>query len=97
MAKLSVDDVLKFARLARISLSKEELELFSIELTSILDYVEQLNNVDLENYEPTVQVSEPSRTSRPDEIIPYNASPDDLLENVPSKDGRYIKVKRILK
>jgi aspartyl-tRNA(Asn)/glutamyl-tRNA(Gln) amidotransferase subunit C len=46
MAKLSREDVLKLARLARLHLSEQEVEKFQEEISTILGYVEQLQNVD---------------------------------------------------
>ena len=47
MAKLTKEDVLKLAALARISLSDDEVEKFATELNAILGYVEQLSGVDV--------------------------------------------------
>ena len=96
MANLSVGDVLALARLARLELNEQELKQAIVELNSILGYVEQLGDVDLKNDKPTIQVTGLKNVMREDKVIDYQASPDDLLKNVPSQEGRYINTKRVI-
>jgi aspartyl-tRNA(Asn)/glutamyl-tRNA(Gln) amidotransferase subunit C len=96
MAKLTRDDVLKLARLARLHLSDEEIEKFQEEISAILGYVEQLQNVDLDALEPTNQVTGLKNVMRPDVPIDYGATPEELLKNAPATEGGHIKVKRVL-
>ena len=96
MSKLTRDDVLKLAQLSRLKLSDEEIEGFREELSSILEYVEVLNNVDISGLEPTYQVTGLKNVMRKDEPIDYGYTTDDLLKNAPAvKDGHF-KVKRVL-
>ncbi len=96
MAKLSREDVLKLARLARLHLSDEEVEQFGDEIGAILQYVEQLNEIDLSGLEPTNQVTGLTNVMRTDEIVEYGVSPEDLLKNAPATEAGHIKVKRML-
>lgn len=96
MASLSRDDVLKLARLARISLTDEEVEEFSGELSEILQYVEQLSSVDVSGLKPTNQVTGLTNVMRKDEVIDYGYAPRDLLKNVPQVQDGQIKVKRMI-
>ena len=96
MAKLSRDDVLKLAHLARLELSEAEVEQFRTELSEILGYVNQLQNIDTKGLQPTYQVTGLTSVTRPDEVIDYGASPKALLKNVPALEGNLIKVKRVL-
>lgn len=96
MAKLSTDDVLKLAQLARLKLTDQEVDKFSTEIGSILEYVEQLQNVDITNIEPTLQVTGLTNVMRDDQIINYGPTPDDLLKNAPASENNHIKVKRML-
>jgi len=95
MAKLTREDVLKLARLSRLRLTDEEIEKFQKEIEAILGYVEQLQKVDL-SLEPTYQVTGLTNVTRPDEVIDYGATPDDLLKNAPATEEGHIKVKRML-
>jgi len=84
MSKLSTEDVLKLARLSRLRLSGEEVERFRSELSEILNYVEKLDEVNVDGLEPTYQVTGLTNVTRPDEIKEYAASPDELLKNAPA-------------
>lgn len=96
MAKLSKEDILKLARLSRLRLTDEEVEQFSGELSDILDFVEQLAQVDTGGLEPTSQVTGLTNVTRLDKEINYNETPKELLKNAPDTDKNYIKVKRVL-
>lgn len=96
MADLTREDVLKLARLARLTITDQEVEKFRAELSEILHYVEQLQNADVEGLEPTSQVTGLKNVTREDEVIDYGATPDDLLNLAPQTEGRYVKVKRMI-
>lgn len=96
MAKLTRDDVLKLAQLARLDLTDEEVEEFSHELTEILQYVEQLEGVDIAGLEPTNQVTGLTNITRRDIIKGYGYEAADLLKNLPDQKDDQIKAKRML-
>lgn len=96
MSMLSRDDVVRLARLARISLSDDEVEAFAVELSAILGYVEQLSSVDVADLKPTNQVTGLTNVMRPDEMIDYGYTPVKLLENVPQVESNQLKVKRMI-
>lgn len=54
---LSADDTQKIAKLANLRLSPDELEKFSVQLSAILEYVDQLKNVDTSAVPETSQVT----------------------------------------
>jgi len=96
MSKLSREDVLKLAVLSKLRLSDEEVENLRTELSEILNYVEQLDDVDTTGLEPTYQVTGLTNVTRPDEIRDYGYKVDELLKNAPAiQDGQF-KVKRVL-
>ena len=96
MAKLTRDDVLRLAQLARLDLTEEEIEKFRDEISSILEYAEQLQKVDVSGLEPTSQVTGLTDVTRPDEIKAYGYETTDLLKNVPEVEDDQIKVRRVL-
>lgn len=96
MSKLSRNDVFKLARLSRISVTDEEADSLAEELSAILGYVEQLNDVDTNGLEPTNQVTGLTNVMRKDEVIDYGYKPKDLLKNVPQVHQDLIKVKRMI-
>jgi aspartyl-tRNA(Asn)/glutamyl-tRNA(Gln) amidotransferase subunit C len=96
MAKLSPEDVLKLASLARLRLTPDEVDHFAHEIGEILDYVEQLGSVDISGLEPTYQVTGLTNVTRTDVVKDYGPTPEDLLKNAPAREGKYIKVRRML-
>ncbi len=96
MAKLTREDVLTLAQLARLHLTDEEVGKFADEISAILGYVEQLGSLELADLKPTHQVTGLTNVMRPDTVINYGAIPEELLKNAPATDGGHIKVKRML-
>lgn len=96
MAKLSRDDILKLARLARLRLTDKEVEKFQDEISDILGYVEMLQDVDVKGLKPTYQVTGLQNVTRPDEVKDYGASQLELLKNAPATERDYLKVKRMI-
>jgi aspartyl-tRNA(Asn)/glutamyl-tRNA(Gln) amidotransferase subunit C len=96
MAKLKRDDILKLAQLARLDLTEAEITEFADELSEILQYVEQLQSVDMADLKPTNQVTGLTNVTRKDEPVDYGYAPKDLLKNVPTVQDDLIKVKRII-
>ena len=88
-------DVKKVAKLANLELTTEEEEKYSQQLSKILDYIEQLNEVNTEGVEPTYNVSGltagGSNVMRPDEVGDCTISQDEALQNAPQKkDGFFV-------
>ena len=96
MAKLTREDVLKLAQLARLELDEAEIEKFRAEMSDILQFVEQLQNVEVDGLEPTHQITGLTNVTRKDEVHDYGYQPADLLKNVPHVKDNQIKVKRML-
>ncbi|MBT3834816.1 Asp-tRNA(Asn)/Glu-tRNA(Gln) amidotransferase subunit GatC [Candidatus Peribacteria bacterium] len=80
---LSKKDVRHIAKLSRLKLSEEEVEKFSKELTSILDYIDILNELDTDNVEPTAQVTGLTNVFREDKVLEPESSKEDLLNCSP--------------
>jgi aspartyl-tRNA(Asn)/glutamyl-tRNA(Gln) amidotransferase subunit C len=96
MADLTRDDVLKLARLARLTITDEEVEKYRAELSEILKYVEQLQSADVTGLQPTTQVTGLTNVMRDDEIVDYGVSRDDLLRLAPQTLDGHVKVKRMI-
>jgi aspartyl-tRNA(Asn)/glutamyl-tRNA(Gln) amidotransferase subunit C len=84
------------AKLSKIQLTEDELHQFADELSAILDYAQQLSDVDTSNLEPTVQVTGLQNVTRPDDIIDYGMSSSELLKNAPATKDGLIQVKRVI-
>lgn len=89
------DDVKKVARLARIRVADEALEPLSKELSGILDWIEQLNEVDVEGVEPMTSVVDAKLPMRTDEVTDGNRQ-DEVLANAPrTEDGFFVVPKSV--
>lgn len=75
MAKLTRDDVLHVARLANLTLTDSEIEKFLSQLSSIVDYVGELEKVDTSGTEPTSQTTGLVNVKREDETNPNQTLP----------------------
>ncbi len=96
MSKIDIEEVKRLAKLARIQLTPAEEKKLAVELDTIVDFVEQLQAVEVKNTEPTNQVTGLADVWRADEVKPSKVGRHELLANAPmTKDG-YIKVKRVL-
>ena len=67
---ISRDQVLHVARLARLRLSEDEIDRMSRELSSVLDHIEKISELDLDGVPPTSHVIEVENVMRPDEPRP---------------------------
>ncbi len=93
--KLSRQQVLHIAELAKLTLTEEETELFAEQLSDILDYAEMLNRIDTEAIPPTAQVLDVRNVTRTDKVR-SSLTPDEILANAPQRQDDYFKVKPIL-
>ena len=96
MGKLTREDILKLARLARLELTDIEVESYAAELSEILQYVELLQAVDVTGLEPTNQVTGLVNVMRPDKIVDYGYDHRALFPNVPAMEADHIKVNRMV-
>lgn len=88
-------NVSHIAKLANLSLKEEEKEKFEKQLSSILDYVKKLEEVDTSKVEPTPQVTGLENITREDQTIP-SLSQEEALSNAKNKHNGFFKVKTIL-
>lgn len=96
MTAISLDDVRKLATLSALSLTDDEAKRLEGELQNILAFIEQLNEIDTTNVEPTYQVTGLENVWRDDELIDYHLDREALLKNAPAHQDGQIKVKRVL-
>lgn len=96
MAKLSRDDVLNLAKLAKLKLTEEEITKYQTELSEILGYVEKLSEANVDGLQPTTQVTGLTNVMRQDTVRNYGMDQAALLKNVPNRKGNNIQVRRVL-
>lgn len=90
------NDVEHIAKLARLSLTDEEIHSFTGELNSILEYMEKLNELDTEDVEPLAHPLDMNNVYREDKLRD-SISTDEALKNAPDKDKEYFKVPKVIK
>lgn len=93
---LSEEEVKKVAEMARIELTDSEVAKFQKDLSSVLDYVDVLQEVNTDGLEIVSSVTGLENVTRPDvaKLIDYQ---EDIIANAPERKDRYYKVKSILK
>lgn len=84
------DDVKKVARLSRIAVDEGRLEDLAGELNGILNWIEQLNEVDISDVEPMTSVVETSLPMRVDAVTDGDKVRDVLANAPKSEDGFFI-------
>ncbi|MBP5975958.1 Asp-tRNA(Asn)/Glu-tRNA(Gln) amidotransferase subunit GatC [Brasilonema sp. CT11] len=89
------EQVHKVAHLARLELTPEEEEKFTTQLGSILDYFEQLSELDVSDVPPTLRAIDVKNVTRADDLQPY-PNREDILESAPEQEGDFFKVPKIL-
>lgn len=96
MSKITSDDVRRAAALAKIAITDEEAKKYTKELDAILEFVRQLDAVDVTGLKPTYQVTGLANVLRKDEIVNYGVGHDGLMQNVPRKKNGSIEVPKVL-
>ncbi len=95
--KITRKDVDYVARLARLKLSEEEKEKFTLQLESIISYIGLLNELDTKDVKPTSHVLDLKNAFREDRV---SASSPELigriLDNAPDREGNFFKVKKVI-
>ncbi len=73
MAKLNKDDVLHVAKLAKLDISEAEIEKYTSQLSSVIEYFSELNEVDTSGIEPTSQTTGLENVTRSDLVKEKNS------------------------
>jgi len=87
-------DVEHVAKLARLELSEQEKEKYTEQFSNILDYFNQLKEVNTENIEPMVHVL-PVRNVMREDKAEYASNKEEILKNAPVEEDGYFKVPKI--
>jgi aspartyl-tRNA(Asn)/glutamyl-tRNA(Gln) amidotransferase subunit C len=94
---MSLDEatVARIARLARIAVPEAELQPLAGELSRILEWIEQLGEVDTTDVPPMTSVVAMTLRLRADEVTD-GGRPDDILQNAPERQDDYFVVPRVV-
>lgn len=95
MSKITKEQVEHVAHLARLEVTEEEVEMFTNHLDSIIQYAEQLKELDTENIKPTTHVLDIKNVLRKDEVG-ETTTHEEMMKNAPDSEDVQIKVPAIL-
>ena len=93
--KISKQEVIDTAELARLDFEDSELEKFTEQLGNILEYIEDLNELNTDGVQPTSHVLElttPLREDRVEQLI----TTEEALQNAPDKDDDFFVVPKVI-
>lgn len=97
MTKITTDEVRHLARLSSLRLDEGELVNLTNDIEQILQYVDQLADLDTDNIEPTYQVTGLTNVFRDDEIIDYSLSTEQMIElSEGGVENNQVKVPKVL-
>jgi aspartyl-tRNA(Asn)/glutamyl-tRNA(Gln) amidotransferase subunit C len=88
---LSREQVLKVAELSRLKLSEAEVEKFTTQLDAIIEYVEQLGELDVDGVAPLAHPL-PLQDVFRDDVVRPSLTPDEALANAPRRHGDFFVV-----
>jgi aspartyl-tRNA(Asn)/glutamyl-tRNA(Gln) amidotransferase subunit C len=91
MARITRDEVLHVARLARLELTEDEVAKFQEQLSDIIEAVSKVSELDLSDVPPTAHPLEIQNAW--DEDVPHDCLPlEDVFANAPDRDEDYFRV-----
>jgi len=93
--KISLAEVEKIAELVRLKFLAEEKVILQQELIQIIDYVEQLNEIDTSTVTPTSSIHSHLNVFRADKVVP-GLSPEAVLANAPVQQASYFSVPKVI-
>lgn len=96
MTQISRNDVQHLAQLSSLHLSDSELDGLQADLSNILQYVEQLGELDTAGIEPTYQVTDLENVWRADQVPDSSVSREQLLALAPETANNQVKVPKVL-
>jgi aspartyl-tRNA(Asn)/glutamyl-tRNA(Gln) amidotransferase subunit C len=92
---ITTEDVEHIGWLARLKIDEKQLEGYARQLNSVLDYFQQLDEVDTQEVEPTYHILDMNNVFRDDKIT-KSISQDEATANAPKKQEGYFKAPRII-
>jgi aspartyl-tRNA(Asn)/glutamyl-tRNA(Gln) amidotransferase subunit C len=92
---LTPEEVLHIARLARIALNDDDVDLFTRQLSGILDHFAALAALNTDGVEPTAHPLPLSNVMRADSVAP-SLGQDEVLANAPEQEDGFFRVRAVL-
>jgi len=95
MSTIDLETARRVAKLARIRVAEENLPALAGELSHILSFMEQLNEVDVEGVEPMTSVT-PMRLKRRADTVTDDGMPQKVLSNAPDAREGFFAVPKVV-
>lgn len=92
---IDIDTARRVAHLARIAVKEQDLPALAGELSGILTFMEQLNEVDVDGIEPMTSVT-PMRLKRRADVVTDGGMPDKVLSNAPDAREGFFAVPKVM-
>ena len=86
----------KLAKLSRLQFDEKEKEEIRNDLQRMIGFVEKLNELDLDNTEPMLFMSQETNVYREDEVK-GSVTREEALKNAPVHDGQFFKVPKVIR
>ena len=93
--KINQNVISKLARLSKLKFNEDEMKLISNDLSKMLEFINQLQDLDTEGIDPLIHVNEEINNWREDQAQGM-ISQEEALSNSPVKDGTYFKLPKVL-
>ena len=94
---MSIDlkTIIHISKLSRISVDDKKAKKLAIDLNSIFEFIEKLNELKTDNVEPLTSIAETTLKFRPDEVNSKNIR-EEILKNSPEKNNDFFVVPRVI-
>jgi aspartyl-tRNA(Asn)/glutamyl-tRNA(Gln) amidotransferase subunit C len=94
---LTTEDILHIAKLGNLTLNEKEIEVFKKQLSTVIEYINKLQEINTKNVEPSSQITGLTDVLREDKVNDKRTlTSEQALVNTKSKEGNLFKVKAIL-
>jgi aspartyl-tRNA(Asn)/glutamyl-tRNA(Gln) amidotransferase subunit C len=93
--KLDVETLQKIAHLSRLEINEKDTDQMLRDMSSMLTFVEKLNEVNTDGVAPLTTMSHEINSLR-DDVAKVDLTHDEVLSNAPKKDEDYFRVPKVL-
>jgi len=93
--QIDKDTVAKIAHLARLEVSEQETETLVGDMNKILDFMAKLNEVNTDNVEPLIYMTQEVNALR-DDVVRQDITHGEALQNAPEQDGKHFLVAKVI-
>ncbi len=93
--QIDKDTVAKIAHLARLEVNEQETETLVGDMNKILDFMAKLNEVNTDNVEPLIYMTQEVNALR-DDVVRQDMSHQEALLNAPEQDGKHFLVAKVI-